>query len=113
MLNVGEIEFLEQEGENGQLVSGIRIVPEKEGNSNVTERDIPTDHPQLPVGAFRYRRGIIGDPTYFPSLVETKARIIRAICILPGPVPHTGGIDSLQIIIPQRELLRSSGIACP
>ncbi|KGG50616.1 hypothetical protein DI09_191p10 [Mitosporidium daphniae] len=111
MLNVGDVVLLEQANEHGQVISGVRTVP-VEVHSNGAGKEASNSHPAAnlssPIGTFQCRRGVIGDPSYFPSFVETKSKIIRAVCILPGPVPHTGGIDSLQIIIPQRELLRLS-----
>lgn len=115
MLNVGDVVLLEQANEHGQVISGVRTVP-VEVHSNGAGKEASNSHPAAnlssPIGTFQCRRGVIGDPSYFPSFVETKSKIIRAVCILPGPVPHTGGIDSLQIIIPQRELLRLSGRPC-
>lgn len=54
---------------------------------------------------------IISDPSYFPDLVKKNAqRIIRAICILDHPIPNTNNLDSIQLIIPQRQLKRSHDI---
>lgn len=54
---------------------------------------------------------VIGDPTYFPEKVrKTGQKVIRAICILDHPVPNTGDLDSLQLIIPQNQLKRKNDI---
>jgi Rab GDP dissociation inhibitor len=54
---------------------------------------------------------VIGDPTYFPNKVrKTGDRVIRAICILNHPIPNTGDLDSLQIIIPQNQVRRKHDI---
>lgn len=59
--------------------------------------------------SFKCKYGVVGDPSYFPGLVINRGRVIRAICILKGPIPNTSGVDSVQIILPQRQLLRRYG----
>lgn len=54
-------------------------------------------------------KAVIGDPSYFPEKIVKKGRIIRAICFLKAPIPHTSNSDSVQIIIPQRQLQRKYG----
>jgi len=53
---------------------------------------------------------VVGDPSYFPNLVKNTGRVVRAICILGGPVPNTNNADSTQIIIPQKQVGRNSDI---
>lgn len=54
---------------------------------------------------------VIGDPTYFPNKVKkTGEKVIRAICVLNHPIPNTGDLDSLQIIIPQNQVRRKHDI---
>lgn len=61
---------------------------------------------------------VIGDPSYFTNesassgAVRTveDGKVVRAICILKHPIPQTGDADSLQIIIPQKELKRKNDI---
>ena len=52
---------------------------------------------------------VIGDPSYFPNRVQKTGQVIRAICFLKAPVPNTSGSDSVQIIIPQRQVKRRYG----
>jgi Rab GDP dissociation inhibitor len=53
---------------------------------------------------------IIGDPSYFPGKVRCVGRVIRAICLLQRPIPHTDNADSVQLIIPQNQVGRRHGI---
>lgn len=54
---------------------------------------------------------VIADPTYFPERVKKSGRkVIRAMCILNHPVQNTGGLDSVQIIIPQNQVNRKNDI---
>jgi Rab GDP dissociation inhibitor len=53
---------------------------------------------------------VVGDPSYFPDKVKKVGRVIRMICILNHPIPNTGNENSLQIILPQRELKRKYDI---
>eukprot|EP00033_Pygsuia_biforma_P001535 GCRY01001730.1.p1 GENE.GCRY01001730.1~~GCRY01001730.1.p1 ORF type:complete len:441 (-),score=107.41 GCRY01001730.1:127-1449(-) len=53
---------------------------------------------------------VIADPTYFPESVEVKNKVVRSICLLNHPVPNTGDADSLQIIIPQKQVDRKNDI---
>jgi Rab GDP dissociation inhibitor len=54
---------------------------------------------------------IICDPSYAKGLNKTKVvgKVIRAICILDHPIPETGNVPSIQIILPQKQLGRKSG----
>lgn len=54
---------------------------------------------------------IICDPSYVANLKKTKpvGKVIRAICILDKPIPGTDNVPSIQIILPQKQLNRSSG----
>ena len=53
---------------------------------------------------------IVASPSYFPELVKQTSRVVRAICLLDHPIPGTNNADSCQIIIPQRQLNRNTGI---
>jgi len=53
---------------------------------------------------------VIGDPSYFPNKVKKVGQVIRIICILDHPIPHTNDVDSVQIIIPQKQVNRKSDI---
>ena len=54
---------------------------------------------------------VIGDPSYFPDRCKPTGRVVRVICLLDHPVNGTGGLDSVQIIIPQNQVKRKNG-AC-
>lgn len=54
-------------------------------------------------------KAIVCDPTYVPDRVKKVHRIIRVICLLNSPIPHTDNSDSVQIILPRRQLSRKSG----
>jgi Rab GDP dissociation inhibitor len=51
---------------------------------------------------------VVGDPSFFPSKVKTVNKVARAYCILSHPVPNTDEAHSAQIILPQKQLGRSS-----
>eukprot|EP00163_Fabomonas_tropica_P015705 TRINITY_DN28531_c0_g1_i1.p1 TRINITY_DN28531_c0_g1~~TRINITY_DN28531_c0_g1_i1.p1 ORF type:complete len:452 (+),score=158.55 TRINITY_DN28531_c0_g1_i1:33-1358(+) len=53
---------------------------------------------------------VIGDPSYFTDKVKKVGDVVRCICILNQPIPNTGGADSTQIIISQRECKRGHDI---
>lgn len=57
---------------------------------------------------------VICDPTYVKEQKRTRVagRVIRAICILDHPIPNTGDVASIQIILPQKQLNRKSGKPC-
>lgn len=57
---------------------------------------------------------VICDPTYalkcgLKDRVKFTEKIIRCICILDHPIPGTGDLPSVQIILPQRQLKRKNG----
>ena len=54
---------------------------------------------------------ILGDPSYFPGKVQVVGHLLKAICILAHPVPHTDYSDSAQLIIPQSQVGRKNGKA--
>jgi Rab GDP dissociation inhibitor len=41
--------------------------------------------------------------------VKSIGKVVRCICILDHPLPNTGNVPSLQMIIPQRQVGRKSG----
>lgn len=68
---------------------------------------------------------LIGDPSYFGGVVPGVAskepeggkvrvieegKVVRAICILKHPIPGTDNADSVQIIIPQKQVNRRNGM---
>jgi Rab GDP dissociation inhibitor len=53
---------------------------------------------------------VVGDPSYFPNKVKKNGRVARIICILNHPIPNTNNENSMQIILPQRELKRTNDI---
>ncbi|KAF9176610.1 Rab GDP dissociation inhibitor alpha, partial [Haplosporangium sp. Z 767] len=53
---------------------------------------------------------VICDPSYAPDKVRKVARVIRAICLLRGPIPNTDNADSFQLIIPQNQVKRKHDI---
>lgn len=55
---------------------------------------------------------IICDPSYVRDLKKTKVigKVIRAICILDHPIPETNNAQSIQIILPQKQMKRKSDI---
>jgi len=57
-----------------------------------------------------YARFVVGDPSYFPDKVKKVGQIVRAICILNHPIPHTNDSESCQIIIPQKQVQRKFDI---
>lgn len=50
------------------------------------------------------------DPTYVPDRVRKKGKVIRCICLLDHPIANTKDALSTQIIIPQKQVGRSSDI---
>lgn len=65
--------------------------------------------PVLPEQLF-YCKQLICDPSYAPKRVRRMGRVIRVICLLNHPVKNTHESNSCQIIIPQAQLNRKSGI---
>ena len=63
---------------------------------------------------------VIGDPSYFGAgqtvgdggkvRVVEEGKVIRAICFLKHPIPGTEDADSVQIIIPQKQVNRRNGM---
>lgn len=53
---------------------------------------------------------VICDPSYAPEKVQKVDRVIRAICLLRGPIPNTENADSFQLIIPQNQVKRKNDI---
>ena len=57
---------------------------------------------------------VVCDPTYaikcgLKDRVRFVEKVVRCICILDHPIPNTGDIPSVQIIIPQKQLKRKNG----
>jgi len=55
---------------------------------------------------------VICDPSYVKDMKKTKVvgKTIRTICILDHPIPGTNDVQSIQIILPQKQLNRKSDI---
>ena len=53
---------------------------------------------------------VIGDPSYFSDRVKKVGQVVRAICILKHPIPNTKDSTACQLIIPQNQVGRNSGI---
>ncbi|XP_069062310.1 rab GDP dissociation inhibitor beta-like [Pleurodeles waltl] len=53
---------------------------------------------------------LICDPSYVPTQVKKKGKVIRVICILNHPIKNTNDCNSCQIIIPQNQVNRKSDI---
>jgi Rab GDP dissociation inhibitor len=52
---------------------------------------------------------VICDPSYAPDTkLKPTGKVIRAICLLDHPIPDTGNAQSVQIIIPAKQLGRNS-----
>ncbi|KAJ8659947.1 hypothetical protein O0I10_004173 [Lichtheimia ornata] len=53
---------------------------------------------------------VICDPSYAPGKVRKIGSVVRAICFLTHPIPNTGDIDSVQIVIPQNQVGRKHDV---
>ena len=58
---------------------------------------------------------VICSPSYvlksgLGNKVKTIGQVIRCICLMDHPIPHTNNVPSVQIIIPQRQTNRKSGL---
>ncbi|KAK3444353.1 hypothetical protein EUGRSUZ_A00407 [Eucalyptus grandis] len=51
---------------------------------------------------------VVCDPSYLPNKVRKVGKVARAICIMSHPIPNTNYSQSVQVIIPQRQLGRKS-----
>ena len=53
---------------------------------------------------------IICDPSYVtPDRIKEVGKVIRAICLLNHPIPHTKDAPSIQIILPAKQLNKKTG----
>ena len=50
------------------------------------------------------------DPSYVPDRVQKVGQVVRCICLLSHPIPNTKDALSCQIIIPQKQVGRRSGM---
>jgi len=55
-------------------------------------------------------KNVIGDPSYFPSKSKKVGQVVRCICILSHPIPHSNDAASCQIILPQNQVGRKHDI---
>lgn len=53
---------------------------------------------------------LICDPSYIADRVRKAGQVIRVICILSHPIKNTNDANSCQIIIPQNQVNRNSGM---
>jgi Rab GDP dissociation inhibitor len=53
---------------------------------------------------------LIADPAYFPEKVTKTGQVVRCYCLLDHDIPVCKGINSGQIIIPQKETGRKNDI---
>ncbi|NXP46860.1 GDIB inhibitor, partial [Heliornis fulica] len=53
---------------------------------------------------------LICDPSYISDRVTKVGQVIRVICILSHPIKNTNDANSCQIIIPQNQVNRKSGV---
>jgi Rab GDP dissociation inhibitor len=53
---------------------------------------------------------IVGDPSYFPERVSEIGKVIRCICVMSHAIAGTDESLSCQIILPQNQVNRKSGI---
>merc|ERR1719502_276288 len=55
---------------------------------------------------------LIGDPSYFTKYNKTKVvgKVVRSICIMDHPIKGTNDVESVQIIIPAREVGRTHDV---
>jgi len=55
---------------------------------------------------------VICDPSYVKDLKKTKVvqKVVRAICIMDHPIANTKDAQSIQIILPQKQLNRKSDV---
>ncbi|KAI5061877.1 hypothetical protein GOP47_0023091 [Adiantum capillus-veneris] len=51
---------------------------------------------------------VVCDPSYLLNKVRKVGKVARAICIMSHPIPNTGDSQSVQIILPQKQLGRKS-----
>lgn len=55
-------------------------------------------------------KAVICDPSYAKDKVRKTGEVVRAICLLKHPIPNTGDVDSVQIIVPQNQVNRKHGM---
>merc|ERR1711966_189834 len=80
-------------GDDGKVV-GVKSMDDENENEAVARAPI-----------------VIADPSYFPDKVTCTHRVVRSICILKGPAPHTDKeCVSVQIIIPGNQVQRHNDI---
>jgi len=53
---------------------------------------------------------VVGDPSYFPSLVETKGSVVRAMVLTDTPVASTNDAASYQVIFPGGSIGRTNDV---
>ncbi|KAJ7541502.1 hypothetical protein O6H91_10G063000 [Diphasiastrum complanatum] len=51
---------------------------------------------------------VVCDPSYVRNKVKKVGKVVRAICIMSHPIPNTNDSQSVQIILPQKQLGRKS-----
>jgi len=54
---------------------------------------------------------VVGDPSYFPKeKVRETGQIVRCICFLNHPIPNTGDLESVQVVIHGPQVNRKNDI---
>lgn len=53
---------------------------------------------------------VVCDPSYLPNKLKKVGKVVRAICIMNHPIPDTGDAQSVQVILPQKQLNRKSDV---
>ncbi|ORZ03120.1 GDP dissociation inhibitor [Syncephalastrum racemosum] len=53
---------------------------------------------------------VICDPSYATNKTRKIGSVVRAICLLTHPIPNTGDIDSVQIVLPQNQIGRKHDV---
>ena len=53
---------------------------------------------------------VVGSPDYFRERVIKTGKVVRAMCVLDHPIPGTNDANSLQMILPQKQVGRKSDI---
>lgn len=54
-------------------------------------------------------KAVICDPSYALNKSKKVGKVVRVICLLKHPIPNTGDVDSVQIVIPQNQVGRKHG----
>jgi len=53
---------------------------------------------------------VIGDPSYFPELVQKSGKVVRAIALMTKPLEHAKDVSSYQVIFPGSTIGRQNDL---